>query len=67
MGGAATNIVALEQRDRHAALARAPGDRETYDPAADDRHVDPLRRCHALMLAPGGRSARLHREDFERW
>ena len=40
-------LVALEQRHRHAPLARAPGDRETDDPAAHDRHVEALAGGHA--------------------
>ncbi len=41
-GRGTSQLVALQQRHRHAPLARAPGDGETDDPAAHDQHVEAL-------------------------
>ena len=38
--GAAAEVVALDERDRQAALRRVVGDRQAVDAAADDEHVE---------------------------
>ena len=39
-GRSAAEIVALDERDRQAALRRVVGDRQPVDAAADDEHVE---------------------------
>jgi thiamine-phosphate pyrophosphorylase len=50
--GRTSDLVALEQRDRQAALARTPGDGQSDDAAADDERVWSLIAGHAVDASP---------------
>ena len=55
---ARAELVALQQRDRHPALAGAPGDGETDDPAAHDHDVEALAGGHGADASPRARALR---------